>query len=86
MHLAITSRRLLIFKFGMGRSAKPEFLHMDVPIDEVDSIEVGKTSGVTKPVTLTVRGKSIELEARLAEKTDRLISAFEQTRHLTASV
>ena len=85
MHLAITSRRLLIFKFGSGKSANPEWLHLDVPIDEVDSIEVGKKGGF-RPVTLTVRGESIELETRLAENTDRLISAFEQTRQLTASV
>jgi hypothetical protein len=79
MHLAITSRRLLIFKFGSGKSANPKDLLMDVPIDEVDSIEVGRKGGM-KPVTLTVRGESFELEARLAENTDRLISAFEQTR------
>lgn len=85
MHLAITSRRLLIFKFGSGKSANPEYLHLDVPIDEVDSIEVGKKGGF-RPVTLTVHGESVELETRLAENTDRLISAFEQTRQLTASV
>lgn len=83
MTLAVTSRRLLIFKFGSGRSANPKDLLTNVPIGEVDSIEVGGSRLATKPLRLTVRGQSFELEVRRAVNTDILISAFEQARSST---
>jgi len=61
MTLAITSLRLLLFKFGNGRSPKPEFLLTSIPIGEVESIIVGNSSGVTRPVTLNIHGKSYDL-------------------------
>lgn len=80
--LAITSDRLLIFKFGTGRSANPEFLWTDVPVGEVDSIDVGQARSALgpKPLTLTVRGESFALEVRSTIKTDTLLSVFEQAK------
>lgn len=80
--LAITSDRLLIFKFGTGRSANPEFLWTNVPIGAVDSIDVGQARVALgpKPLTLTVHGESFALEVRSAIKTNSLISALEQAK------
>ena len=80
MTLAITSHRLLIFKFGKGRSANPKDLLADVPIGEVDSIDVGDVRVATRPVTIKVHGVPIELEVRRAANTDLLINAFAQPR------
>jgi hypothetical protein len=81
MTLATTSRRLLIFKFGTGKGANPKWLLTDVPIGDVDSIEVGPSTGISpKPVTLIVRGQSFELEARKAINTDKLTSTFQQAK------
>jgi len=81
MTLAITSRRLLIFKFGKGRGANPKYLLTDLPIGEVDSIQVGSSSGkLTKPVTLTVGGEVFQLEARKAVNGATLTSSFDQAK------
>jgi len=80
MTLAITSRRLLIFKFGNGRSPKPEFLLTSIPIGEVESIIVGHSSGLTRPVTLNIHGRSYDLEVRRAVDTTTLVSAFSQVK------
>jgi hypothetical protein len=80
MTLAITSRRLLIFKFGRGHGANPEYLLTDVPIQDVDSIVVGATRVATRPVTITVRGIPTELEVRRAINTDLLLQAFAQAK------
>lgn len=86
MTLAITSHRLLIFKFGTGRGANPEWLLTDIPIGEVDSIEVGSSKGkLTRPVMLIVGGESFELEARKAVNTDTLTSTFEQAKSARAA-
>jgi hypothetical protein len=79
MGLAITSQRLLIFKAGGAVTVKAKELLSDVPIGEVDSIEVGK-GALTKPVTVTVRGESFQVEAPKAANTGKLVSAFEQAK------
>jgi hypothetical protein len=79
MGLAITGRRLLIFKAGGAVTLKAKELLTDVPIAEVDSIEVGK-GALTKPVTITVRGESFAVEAPKASSTDKLLSAFAQAK------
>jgi hypothetical protein len=86
MTLAITSHRLLIFKFGKGRSANPKDLLADVPIGEVDSIDVGDVRVATRPVTIKVHGVPIELEVRRAVNTDLLINALAQAKSGTRPV
>jgi hypothetical protein len=79
MGLAITGRRLLIFKAGGAVTLKAKELLTAVPIGEVDSITVGKGK-ITKPVTLSVRGESFQVEAPRASNTDKLVSAFDQAK------
>jgi hypothetical protein len=79
MGLAITPRRLLIFKAGGSMALKAKELITDVPIAEVDSIDVGK-GALSKPVTLTVRGESFQVEAPKAVNTDKLVEAFQQAK------
>jgi hypothetical protein len=79
MGLAITPRRVLIFKAGGAVTVKAQELLSDIPIADVDSIEVGK-GALTKPVTFTVRGESFRVEAPKAANTDKLVSAFEQAK------
>jgi hypothetical protein len=79
MALAVTPRRLLIFKAGGAVTVKAKELLSAIPIAEVDSIVVGK-GALTKPVTLTVRGEPFQVEAPKAGNTDKLVSAFEQAK------
>ncbi len=79
MALAITPRRLLIFKAGGAVTVKAKELLSDVPIGDVDSIEAGKAA-LTKPLTITVRGESFQVEAAKAVNTDKLVSAFAQAK------
>ncbi len=79
MGIAITPRRLLIFKAGGAVTLKAKELLSDVPIGEVDSIEVGK-GALTKPLTFTVRGESFQVEAPKAANTDKLVGAFTQAK------
>jgi hypothetical protein len=79
MGLAITSSRLLIFKAGGAMTLKAKELITDVPIGDVDSIEVGKGL-LLKPVTLTVRGESFQVEAPKATNTDKLVGALAQAK------
>jgi hypothetical protein len=83
MALAITPRRLLIFKAGGAVTVKAKELLSDIPIAEVDSLEVGK-GALTKPLTLSVRGESFLVEAPKAANTDKLVSAFDQARASSA--
>jgi hypothetical protein len=79
MGLALTSRRLLAFKAGGAMALKAQELLSDVPISDVDSIEVGK-GAITKPVTVTVRGESFQVEAPKVANMDKLVAAYEQAR------
>jgi hypothetical protein len=79
MGLAVTSRRFLIFmaKGMFGQKAKKVLA--DVPIRDVQSIQVGK--GIpSKPITLTIRGEQFEMEAASATNTDKLVHALKQAR------
>jgi hypothetical protein len=84
MGLAVTPRRLLIFKAGGAVTLKATELLSDVPIGEVDSISVGKAA-LSKPVTVTVRGESFQVEAPKASNTDKLVAAYEQARRGSAA-
>jgi hypothetical protein len=79
MGIAITPRRLLIFKAGGAMALSAKELLSDVPIADVDSIEVGKAV-MTKPVTITVRGDAFQVEAAKAVNTKDFVSAFEQAK------
>jgi hypothetical protein len=79
MCLAITPQRLLIFKAGGAVTLKATELLTDVPIGDVDSIEVGR-GALTKPVTLTIRGESFQVEAPKAANTDKLVKALEEAK------
>jgi hypothetical protein len=79
MGIAITARRLLIFKAGGAMTLSAKELLSAVPIADVDSIEVGKAV-MTKPVTITVRGESFQVEAPKAVNTKDFVSAFEQAK------
>src|SRR4051794_28596203 len=73
--LALTARRLLLFKAAGAMTLKAQELLTDVPVAEVDQIEVGK-GVVTKPVTLTIRGETFAVETPRAANTDKLVEAF----------
>jgi hypothetical protein len=75
MALAVTDRRLLLFKAGGAMTPKAEELLTEVPVAEVDDIAVG-TGVVSKPVTLTIRGEAYRVETPRAAKTDKLLEAF----------
>jgi hypothetical protein len=79
MGIAITPRRLLIFKAGGAITVKAKELLTDVPISDVDSVEVGKGKA-SKPVTFTVRGESFQVEAPKISKTDDLVAAFQKAK------
>jgi hypothetical protein len=75
MGLALTDRRLLLFKAGGAVTLKARELLTEVPVADVDDIEVGK-GVVTKPVTLTIRGETFAVETPRAANTDKLVAAF----------
>jgi hypothetical protein len=79
MGIAITTRRLLIFKAGGSMTLSAKELLTEIPIADVDSIEIGR-GVVTKPITVRVRGQEFQLEAPRAAKTDQLLSAFAQAK------
>jgi hypothetical protein len=85
MALAVTSRRLLIFKAGGAVTVKATELLTDLPLADVDSLEVGK-GAMSKPVTLTVRGEGFRMEAPKASHPDKLVSAFEQAKGRSTAV
>ena len=85
MGFAITSRRFLIFMLGGALTLKAKKLLADVPIADVESIEVGKGT-VSTPITVTVGGERLEVEGpRLTTKTDDLVGALEQAKALGAA-
>lgn len=79
MGIGVTTRRLLLFKAGGAVTLSAKELLTAVPITDVDSIEAGKAI-VTKPITLTIRGESFQVEAARAVNTDKLVAAFTQAK------
>jgi hypothetical protein len=84
MGLAITSRRLLVFKAGGSMALSAKELLSAVPIPEVDSVDVGKGM-LTKPITLSVRGESFQVEAPKAANTKEFVAAYERARGAVAA-
>ena len=66
MALAMTDQRLLVLKIspviGMGKGGDVKELVSDVPLSDVDSIQI-KRLLIGKVVTVTVRGTPVKLEA-----------------------
>jgi hypothetical protein len=85
MGIGVTTRRLLLFKAGGSMTLSAKELLSDVPIADVDSIEVGK-GVVTKPITLTIRGQAFQVEAPRAANTDKLVSSFTQAKAASAAI
>jgi hypothetical protein len=79
MGIGVTTQRLLLFKAGGAMTLSAKELLSAVPIGDVDSVEVGKGM-VTKPITVTIRGESFQVEAARAVNTDNLVSAVEQAK------
>jgi hypothetical protein len=79
MGIGVTTRRLLLFKAGGAMTLSAKELLSAVPIAEVDSIEAGK-GVMTKPISLTIRGESFQVEAPRAANTDNLVAAFAQAK------
>ena len=77
--VAITSYSQLIARAGGAMTLKAKELLSEVPIAEVDALEVGKGT-IGKPVTITIRGESIEVVAPKASNTDKLVNAFQQAK------
>jgi hypothetical protein len=84
MALAVTGRRLLLFKVGGAVTPKAQELLTEVPVAEVDGIEVAK-GVMTKPVTLTIRGEAHRVETPRAATTDQLLAAFAAAKAAVAS-
>jgi hypothetical protein len=79
MGIGVTTQRLLLFKAGGAMTLSAKELLSAVPIDDVDSVVVGKGM-VTKPITVTIRGESFQVEAARAVNTDNLVSAVDQAK------
>ena len=79
MGLAITSQRLLVFKAGGAMTLSAKEMLSAVPLGDVDSVEVGKGM-LTKPITLTVRGETFQVEAPKAANTKEFVAAYEQAK------
>lgn len=79
MVLVITPQRMLIFKAGGAMTIKAQELISEIPISDVDSIEVGKAT-LTKPVTLTIRGATFMIETAKAQPAEDLPKALAQAK------
>jgi hypothetical protein len=80
--IVVTPNRLLLFKGGGQLTMKAKELLSEVPIADVDRIEIGKGMA-TKPITLVIRGESYTLEAPRAQPSEDLPKALEQARGMS---
>jgi hypothetical protein len=83
MGVAVTSKRLLIFKGGGQLSMKAKELLTELPVSSVDRIEVGKGM-VSTPITVVVGDESFTFEAPRAQPSADLPRALEQARGVSA--
>jgi hypothetical protein len=79
MGIAITQRRLLIFKAGGAVTLSAKELLSAIPIEDVDSMTLGKAA-LSKPVIITVRGEPFTVEAPRAFNVNKMVEAFEQAK------
>jgi hypothetical protein len=85
MGLAITSRRVLIFKAGGAVTLKATELLTDLRVGEVESLVAGK-GAITKPLTMTVHGEEYRMEAPRAANTDKLVKALAEAKSRSAAL
>ena len=80
MVIAVTTRRLLILKAGGAFTVKAKELLGEVPITDVEAIDVVPDGRLTQHVTLHVRGAAIGVEAARAQPAEDLPRALERAR------
>ena len=79
MIIAVTSRRLLIFRMAGAFKPKVKALLGEAPIGEVEGIDV-TPAGLAKAVTLRVRGSAIGIETARGQPAEDLARALHATR------
>jgi hypothetical protein len=79
MVIAVTSRRLLIFRMGGAFTPKAKELLGEAPIGAVEGIDV-EPAGLAKTVTLRVRGTAIGIETARGQPAEDLPRALELAR------
>jgi hypothetical protein len=79
MGLALTDRRLLLFKAAGAMTLKAQELLTAVPVAELDDVVADKGM-VTKQIALTIRGEVFRVETARATNTDKLVAAFAQAK------
>jgi hypothetical protein len=78
--VVITQRRLLLFELGVG--AKIKQLVSEVPIGDVDSIQV-KRFGLAGTTSIFIRGQQVRLEGRVGPGRE-LIAGLATARQMLA--
>jgi hypothetical protein len=79
MVIAVTSQRLLIFRMGGAFTPKVKALLGEAPIGDVERIDV-EPAGLSKAVTLRVRGAAIGIETARGQPAEDLPRALELAR------
>ena len=79
MVIAVTSRRLLIFRMAGAFTPKAKELLGEAPIGDVEGIDV-EPAGLSKAVTLRVRGTAIGIETARGQPAEDLPRALELAR------
>jgi hypothetical protein len=79
MIIAVTTRRLLIFRMGGAFTPKVRELLGEAPIGDVEGIDV-EAAGLSKTVTLRVRGTAIGIETARGQPAEDLPRALELAR------
>jgi hypothetical protein len=79
MVIAVTSQRLLIFRMGGAFTPKVRELLGEAPIADVEGIDV-EPAGLSKAVTLRVRGAAIGIETARGQPAEDLPRALELAR------
>jgi hypothetical protein len=79
MVVAVTSQRLLIFRMGGSFTVKVKELLGEAPIGDVEGIDV-EPAGLSKAVTLRVRGTAIGIETARGQPAEDLPRALELAR------
>jgi hypothetical protein len=79
MVIAITSRRLLVFRSAGAFTVKAKELLAEAPIADVDGIDVAP-DGLAKAVTLHVRGAAIRVETARGQRAQDLPRALQHAR------
>jgi hypothetical protein len=79
MVIAVTSQRLLIFRMGGAFTPKVRELLGEAPIADVEGIDV-EPAGLSKAVTLRVRGAAIGIETARGQPAEELPRALQAAR------